>query len=251
MSTWILLRGLMRESRHWGEFPATLSKELGGAAVIALDLPGNGSLHRMDSPTRVEDMAAFCRQELLARGLAPPYHLLALSLGAMVAVAWAARHPDEISRAVLINTSLRPFSPFYRRLRAQNFAGLLGLALTGGITKQEKLILRMTSCRGMGQQEILKTWIAYQQQYPVTRRNALRQLAAAVRYRAPIATPTTPLLILASAMDQLVDTRCSTRLAGRWQTGLAVHPSAGHDLPLDDGAWVARQVREWVELRHA
>ena len=251
MSTWVLLRGLMRESRHWGEFPAILSKELGGPAVLAFDLPGNGSLYQMASPMRVEDMAEFCRTELRARGLAPPYRLLALSLGAMVAVAWATRHPDEISRAVLINTSLRPFSPFYHRLRAQNYPGLLGLALTGGITKQEKLILRMTSNHGVDKEDTLKFWVAYQQQYPVSRRNALRQLAAAVRYRAPIASPTAPMLILASAMDQLVDTRCSTRLAARWQTGLAVHPSAGHDLPLDDGAWVARQVREWVELRHA
>jgi pimeloyl-ACP methyl ester carboxylesterase len=246
MSTWVLLRGLMRESRHWGEFPAVLSEEIAGATVVTLDLPGNGSLHRMASPTRVEDMAEFCRQELRARGLAPPYHLLALSLGAMVAVAWATRHPDEISRAVLINTSLRPFSPFYHRLRAQNYPGLLSLVLTGGIAKQEKLILRMTSCRGVGQEEILKNWITYQQQYPVSRRNALRQLAAAARYRAPGAKPPPPMLILASAMDQLVDMRCSHGLASRWQTGFAVHPSAGHDLPLDDGAWVARQVREFM-----
>lgn len=250
MSTWVLLRGLMRERRHWGSFPAMLSTELAGAAVITLDLPGNGSLHQIASPTRVEDMAEFCRRELLARGLAPPYHLLALSLGAMVAVAWATRHPDEISTAVLINTSLRPFSPFYHRLRAQNYPGLVGLALNGGITKQEELILRMTSRRGVDKEKILKDWIAYQQEFPVSRRNALRQLVAAVRYRAPIATPSMPMLILASAMDQLVDTRCSIRLAARWQTGFAVHPSAGHDLPLDDGAWVARQVREWIALRH-
>jgi hypothetical protein len=55
------------------------------------------------------------------------------------------------------------------------------------------------------------------------------------------------MLILASAMDQLVEARCSIRLAGRWQTGLALHPSAGHDLPLDDGVWVARKTGEWVE----
>jgi hypothetical protein len=25
-----------------------------------------------------------------------------------------------------------------------------------------------------------------------------------------------------------------------------LHPSAGHDLPLDDGPWVAAQVRDWL-----
>jgi hypothetical protein len=27
---------------------------------------------------------------------------------------------------------------------------------------------------------------------------------------------------------------------------LALHPTAGHDLPLDDGDWVARVVRLWL-----
>ena len=35
-----------------------------------------------------------------------------MSLGAMVAVAWANAHPQELARCVLINASLRPFSPF-------------------------------------------------------------------------------------------------------------------------------------------
>jgi len=25
-----------------------------------------------------------------------------------------------------------------------------------------------------------------------------------------------------------------------------IHPEAGHDLPLDDGAWVAGQIRAWL-----
>jgi pimeloyl-ACP methyl ester carboxylesterase len=55
-----------------------------------------------------------------------------------------------------------------------------------------------------------------------------------------------PVLVLASAMDALVDPLCSRHLAAEWKTSLAVHPDAGHDLPLDDAAWVARQVRAWL-----
>ena len=36
------------------------------------------------------------------------------------------------------------------------------------------------------------------------------------------------------------------RLAAQWATAFAEHPTAGHDLPLDDGAWVARQVGDWL-----
>ncbi len=48
------------------------------------DLPGNGRLHQVRSPWRIEDMAEYVRHELSARGLAPPYYLLGLSMGAMV-----------------------------------------------------------------------------------------------------------------------------------------------------------------------
>ncbi len=248
MSTWIFLRGLTRESRHWGDFPAVFRGEIADAEVVAPDLPGNGRLNHLRSPASVEAMADYCRADLLARGVRPPYYLLAMSLGAMVAVAWAQRHPQEVRGCVLINTSLRPFSRLHERLRPRNYPALLKLAVLGGSDAEaaERSILRLTSrCRGDGA-AILAAWIAWRREHPVSRANALRQLLAAARYRAPAQRPAVPLLVLAGAKDALVDPRCSQRLAQRWQAEFAAHPDAGHDLPLDAGAWVARQVRRWL-----
>jgi len=50
-------------------------------------------------------------------------------------------------------------------------------------------------------------------------------------------------LVLTSAHDGLVDTRCSLALARAWRCDIESHPWAGHDLPLDDAAWVIDQVR--------
>lgn len=247
MSNWVLLRGLMRETRHWGRFPATLRAEIPDATATALDLPGNGRLHLMPSLLRVEEMAEFCRLELLSRGIRPPYYLLALSLGAMVAVAWAERYPDELGGCVLINTSLRPISPFCHRLKPRNYPSLLAALASRDAEGLERLILRLTSCRGDAQADVLDAWSAYRREHPVSRRNALRQLMAASRYRAPAGKPAVPMLILGSARDRLVDVRCSERLASRWQADLVVHPEAGHDLPLDDGPWVARRVGDWFK----
>ena len=80
----------------------------------------------------------------------------------------------------------------------------------------------------------------------MTRRNALRQLLAAMRFRAPRHKPEVPLLILASASDRLVDPRCSQRLAAGWHSTLIMHPDAGHDLPLDDARWVATHIHGWL-----
>lgn len=260
MTDWILLRGLMREQRHWGDFPRLFQQALPQARIATPDLPGNGRLHREASPARVAHMVEWCRRDAAARGQRGPVHLLALSLGAMVAVEWAARYPDEIAALVLINTSMRPFSPFYRRLRWQNYGAIAALALRGGaarLERQEQLILRLTSrdhhrpqhakagAEGEGE-ALLRRWQDYQREYPVSRANALRQLLSAARYRAPALRPLPPMLVLASAADRLVDARCSLGLAGRWQAECHLHPTAGHDLPLDEGAWVAAKVRDWL-----
>ncbi|PLY45343.1 alpha/beta hydrolase [Janthinobacterium sp. ROICE36] len=250
--TWVLLRGLMREQRHWGSFPASLARALPGANIVTPDLPGNGTRHAQDSATRVAAMVEGCRADLLARGIAPPYRLLALSLGGMVAVEWASRYPQEIARCVLLNTSMRPFNPFYRRLRWQNYGALLRQLLLGDARSQEALILRLTSRRhAVGNPTLLADWWAYQQEYPVSRRNALRQLLSAARYRAPDSRPAMPVLVMAGAQDQLVDHRCSQRLARAWQADCLIHRDAGHDLPLDEGEWVAQSVARWLGVAAA
>lgn len=241
-----MLRGLTRESRHWGEFPEMLRQVSGDAAVLPIDLPGNGRRNRLASPTSVHAMAEYCRGQLRERGLPPPYFLLAMSLGAMVTVAWANDHPEEVGGSVLINTSLRPWNPFYQRLRPQNYLALLNLLLRSKeAIHREKIILRLTSSRPDRPQKLAE-WADYAQQNPVSSGNALRQLLAALRFNAPHAKPPMPILILSSAQDRLVDPRCSRHLARHWGTAFAEHPTAGHDLPLDDGAWIARQVGHWL-----
>ena len=247
MSTWILLRGLTRESRHWGDFPERLAQALPGADIVTLDFPGNGKLHALESLTTVEAMAEYCRQELARHGRPPPYRILAMSLGAMVAVAWTVGHPKDIERCVLINTSMRPFSPFHHRLRPGNYAHLLKLLALGGEPLDwEGTILRMTSHHPADSGSVVKAWVAYREEFAVSRRNAMRQLLAAARFTAPAAKPACPVLILASTRDALVNAACSRELADRWQCRIVEHPTAGHDIALDDADWVVRQVADWA-----
>lgn len=247
MTTWVLLRGLMREARHWGEFPLLFKSATGTQQVVTLDFPGNGSLHAQTSPASVAAMANHSRMQLQQLGYAPPYRVLALSLGAMVAVAWSELYPAEIERLVLINTSLAPYNPFYHRLRPANYLALTRL-LYGSAAQRESLILRLTSTRSdtKNLQAILDQWISYAQEFTIARANILRQLQAALCYRAGPTTPTAPVLLLAGQQDQLVNVQCSLTLAQHWRCAIKMHPTAGHDLPLDDGAWVTQQVKEWL-----
>lgn len=254
MHTWVLLRGLTRESGHWGDFPARLQRALlvqqPDARLELLDLPGNGDKHRQSSPTHVDAMMEACRAELRRRGVPPPYQVLAMSLGAMVASEWAARHPGELDGVVLINTSLRPFSAFFRRLRPSNYWSLLMLSLTRlSLRRREAKVLQMTTRLQREPDQVIDDWVSIQRRRPVRRRNALRQLLAAARYRASLAKPEPPMLLLCSQGDSLVDWRCSQAISRAWGAPLRLHKHAGHDLPLDDGDWVARNVVDWLHVR--
>lgn len=252
-ATWVLLRGLTRESGHWGDFPSTLRAALpAGCRLVSIDLPGNGTLNHLSSPTRVPDMAKQVRQQLHALGLPPPYHVVAMSLGAMVTVAWAHAHPTELAACVLVNTSLRPHSPFWHRLRPRQWPRIAGLLWRNAPAAEwENAILQMTTRHPPQASLLLAHWLALRAAHPVSTRNGLRQLWAATRYRAPLAPPPVPILLLSSQSDQLVNPACSQALARHWACALHTHPSAGHDLPQDDGSWVATHIGEWVNQAQA
>jgi pimeloyl-ACP methyl ester carboxylesterase len=252
---WVLLRGLTREAGHWGPLPALLAERLPAARVTALDLPGAGVRHAFKSPTSIRATMEDCRVRLHALGVSR-CHLLAMSLGAMVAVEWAHRHPQEVASAVLVNTSLRPFSRFDQRLRPRHYPALLGVLWPGRDAQaREATVLRLTSrhhADGSAASHIVDDWVALRDAHPVSAANALRQLFAAARYRAPAQAPAVPLKVLVGAGDALVDPGCSRRLAQAWRLPIAEHPTAGHDMALDDPRWVAAQVGAWAaQLRSA
>ncbi len=246
MTTWILLRGLSRERRHWGTFPGVLRWRTGAESVLALDLPGNGRLNGLASPGSVSAMVEACREQLRAEGASPPYALLALSLGAMVAADWATRHPGECAAVVLINTSTRSFSRWHERLRFRSLPRLWAILRASSAAERERLILALTSRDASEPADaLLSNWAAWRTEAPVSPANERRQLWAAMRFRASRSRPKVPVLVLASLGDELVDPACSWRIARAWGVDLRVHASAGHDLPLDDPEWVARQTADW------
>jgi pimeloyl-ACP methyl ester carboxylesterase len=240
------LRGLTRGSWHWGSFIAQFETLVPQAKVIALDMAGNGARFAEQSHSNVAAMVEDCRSQLCQMGLAPPYHLFALSLGGMVAVQWAYQWPEEVQRMVLVSTSMRPLNPFYERLRPANYLALATL-LAGGASalRWEREILRMTTQHP--QHDVLQEWVRLRERNPVSAANALRQLMAAASFRLPgakgLGRGTKEVLLLAGQGDRLVSAKCTLALAKYWNCKAVLHPTAGHDLPLDDGPWVAAQTR--------
>src|ERR1700731_1862416 len=150
MSTWILLRGLTREARHWGAFPERFCRELGSAAgaggIALLELPGNGREKALRAPLSVPEMMTFVRSRAADLGIPAPYRLLAMSLGGMVATEWAQRHPQEIERLVLINTSMRPFCAMAQRLRPAAWPALARAAACWASPQGTEWIVHDLTC---------------------------------------------------------------------------------------------------------
>ncbi|GGP27199.1 alpha/beta fold hydrolase [Silvimonas amylolytica] len=241
---WVLLRGLGREARHWGDFPWVLASALGGVQVHAPDLPGNGRWWQERSGLSIKAQREHLREQLATQLAQGPVNVLALSLGGMVALDWASHQPEEIERLVLVNTSMAGIAPFWRRLRWQRYPALLRLVWPS-LALRERAILALTSNLPGRREAALPHWLAWQREAPVSATNLLRQLLAAARFQPPALWPGCPTLVVTSAQDRLVDPFCSVQLARAAGWPLQINGHAGHDLPLDDPYWLAHIVAQW------
>ena len=239
--SWLLLRGLAREQRHWGEFVPALRAALPGAQVHCLDLPGAGTEHARASPVTVRAIAEDVRARWLALRAPQPAGLIAVSLGGMVAISLCAAHPDDFETLVLANTSAGGVSPFWKRIDPRVLPHIARALLEDAVAR-ERRILSLTVSRKPD--DLPAQWAAFHAERPMSRWTVLRQLAAASRFRAPLKlAPRT--LVVSSAADRFTHPDCPRALAKRFGAQLAVHPDAGHDIATDDPRWLAEQVKRF------
>jgi pimeloyl-ACP methyl ester carboxylesterase len=244
----LLLRGLVREQRHWGRFPAVLSEKLPEAQLHFLDLPGIGTERRRPSPFTVSEITEDLRRRwlLLKEQNDKPWLLFSLSLGSMVALDWTARYPEDFRHSLLMNTSAGGLSPLWQRLRFSVIQKLLKIGLEKDGTLKEALVLSLTTSLLDDSQALAAEWSQHMLPPHRMRLLALAQLCAAIRFRAP-KNLLIPAQFLAGARDKLVNPRCTEVLAKFYKREIAVHPDAGHDICLDDPEWVAKQYRQSLE----
>ena len=244
----VLIRGLGRQQRHWGDCASMLQRHwqhywqvkypafTAVPQVIALDLAGMGTELARPSPSQIQTIA----QDLASRLPQSPCHLVAMSLGAMVAVSLAQQCPAAVASLTLINSSSAGLSPFYQRLQWRNIPMVIRALLTDP-AHRERLILQITSNNCTRRAKAYPDWLAIALQQPVRRRDVLRQLWAASHFDWG-AKPTCPVHICASRADRLVAWQCSAAIANAWHLPLTLHDSAGHDLALDDPVWLVNYI---------
>jgi pimeloyl-ACP methyl ester carboxylesterase len=242
VTSWLLLRGLSREQRHFGAFPSTFAARVPGAEPLCMDLAGFGTESARSSPLHMDHIVADLRVRFFKeRPRGGPWSIFGLSLGGMVALRWASLHPEDFEGVVVANASTRDVAWPWERFSPQAWRKLPGL-LFGDAVQSERGILELTANgQHVDRDALARAWAVYDDERRPTRMATLRQLIAAGRARLPLGLDM-PVLVLASRGDRLVSWHCSRRIAERLRAPLRVHDDAGHDLTLDAPDWVCDQV---------
>lgn len=241
-----LIRGLIREKGHWGTFPDELQARFPDALISTIEIPGAGDYHKGVTPLTIAEMVEQMRLDFLKfKAPSEESYLVAISLGGMIAVEWMKKHPADFVHASLINTSFGNVSPVFHRFKPSAFFFLLKVPILKGRAKEERILRLVTNDQKIFD-TTLNTWEEVQKLRPVSFKNGMRQLFAAARFKVKDFTPPIPLQIITATHDRMVDAECSRSIARKWKIPLKEHPTAGHDLTVDDPKWVAEKVFEGI-----
>jgi pimeloyl-ACP methyl ester carboxylesterase len=255
----LLLRGLAKDQRAWGEFPSRFHVHAPRMNLHFLDLPGVGTEYRRPSPSsvaaiRIEIAQRF--QTLIAQGKLPkgPWSLMAISLGGMIGLDWAAAEPDLFEKMILLNTSTADIASPIERFRLGNLPTMLYSIIANHPESSERMLLRALSTRFAKRsaandpklKAIYEDHVKWSRERPITRTTVIRQLYSGAVYRLPDGRPKPKTILISSQGDRLVSPKCSTRLAEHLGVRCLTHPWAGHDISIDDPEWLARNVSDWM-----
>ena len=241
IKAYLLIRGLTRGQGHWGDFPAVL-KSISGRDPFFLDLPGNGERYRDSSPWKVSDYVESMRPQATQLLSYFDFTVVAISMGAMVACEWMQLYPNDFSQAFFINTSSANHSKAMSRFLVKNLTQHPQLFTA---ENREANILEITSNFPDRGAQFLSQFTDYGKTHPIRFKNILAQMKAASSYGFPPKSPG-KITLITSQKDRLVSSDCTYSIAKDWGIEPLVHPTAGHDLPLDDPQWLALNIQKYT-----
>ncbi|MFM2482381.1 alpha/beta fold hydrolase [Celerinatantimonas sp. YJH-8] len=233
----VLIRGLMGDASYWDYFKQLLEQRL-QRNVYLLDLT---TAFDRDESVHLDEWVERLRQHLNEEFGHRRCHLVSLSLGAVVALNWQQRFPDEVASCTFINAA---FIDGQQRWQPQRWWLLIKLAvLTLWPGNRPERWLRW-----------LSAWPTLHSPWPDDKEPPVNVRRLVAQYQillkgVAFSQPSAPCQLLVSRHDRLVHCSHSYQLAERWQSPLFPHLSAGHDLALDDPRWVCEKITDWV-IRH-
>jgi len=261
----VLVHGLGGSSVNWAALAPLLA---GTCRALALDLPGFGLTKAGRQPTTVN-----ANQDVLDRFLGEvaggPAILVGNSMGAMIAILQAARHPETTAALVLVDPALpahagSPRAPLVTASFGMYAVPYLGRAMLRARRRArspEQLamdVLRLC-CVDPGRVpadvieahlEMARVRSGYadlDEQFLGAARSLMGMLARRSRYLASMKAIQVPVLLLHGEKDRLVAigaARAAAEANPSWRFEVA--PDVGHVPQLEAPAWTAGHILAWL-----
>ena len=246
MMPFLLLRGLLREKRHWGPFPKILAERchVDESEVYSIDLPGIGASSDENFPLKIGEAVELLREKWQSLSAGSPPIVVSVSLGSMLAIEWAKRYPQDLKGLVICNTSASNLSPITERISTFALKQFAQITQARTATQRESLILELVSRHFSKDVSKAEEWAQWAPPVKSLIHTGLRQLSVASRFQleSPISVPS---LAICSLYDRLLSPSATVKVANVLKAKLVYHYESGHDLPLDDPSWFADQISLW------
>ena len=241
-----LIRGLTRESGHWGDFVNLLESQLPEAKIHLMDLPGAGVYHKTNAPSSFKKMVDFMRKDMIDT-INPEEHniVFATSLAGMLATEWTINYKNGFDGLIMVNSSFKGICSTNERANKSVRGDMLRILLTNNIKRRERLIIKVNSNKSEMVDKLLDAWVLIQKKRKMSRMNILRQTLAGMRYELKGKKPEIPILIIGSKGDRMVSPSCIEKIHNHFGGDLIWHPTSGHGLPLDEPEWLSKTVSNW------
>jgi pimeloyl-ACP methyl ester carboxylesterase len=244
----LLLHGYPTSNQLWRHIIPTLAERF---HVIAPDLPGHG---RSDKPTDVEydrDLFVGILEGLVdALGL-HQFHLVGHDLGGMVALAFAARFPERLSRLVIMDTA--PYVDWSLTTRLVIWFAKTGLSARLLLTRP---MFRLFMKLGVARPSAITAEVAEMYRRPwVADSNSRRAFSLTVAVpperivepRPNLAGITVPALVLWAEKDRLFGKRVARRLRDDLPDAtMTVVPDCGHFLQEEQPELIAGHLQSFL-----
>ncbi len=236
VANWLSHLELDWKGRVWREWIRLLAR---GRQLVRYDARGNGlsawNPPRMDFESFLADLGTVFDAAGVRR--AP---LLGLSQGAAIAIAFAARHPERVSRLVLVGGVARGWRKIDKPRTRERFEAMMVLMRQGwGGTNPAFRQMFTSAFFPRGPQEVTDWWNELQRQ-TTTPENAAELLSAVGSFdvREELARIRVPTLVLHSREDAVIPMREGVTLAAGIPGARFVPlESPNHVLVPDEPAW--------------
>jgi pimeloyl-ACP methyl ester carboxylesterase len=245
----LLLHGYPTSNQLWRHIIPTLAEHF---FVIAPDLPGHG---RSDKPTDVEyDRELFVG---VLEGLADAlglerFHLVGHDLGGMVALAFAARCPERLSRLVIMDTA--PYVEWSPSTRLVIWLARTGLSARLLLTRP---LFRLFLQLGVARPRVITAEVAEMYRRPwIADSNGRRAFSLTVAVpperivepRANLSRISVPTLVLWAEKDRLFGKRTARRLRDDLPDAtMTVVPDCGHFLQEEQPELIAGHLQSFLQ----